>query len=84
MNKKARNNRANQMNPNNKAYWKSRSNNYSNRTRSSNYSNRTRSGNLGKPCRICGRRGKLEVRWSLKYEESYVLCGYCNGTWWLK
>ena len=87
MNKKARDNRANQMNPNNKAYWKSRSNNYSNnRSRSNNYSNRTRSGNLGKPCRICGRRGKLEVHftgvsWEAKY---YVKCGYCGGTWWLK
>lgn len=76
MNKKARDNRANQMNPNNPAYYKSRQGNKSvSRTQVIHHHHNHGRGNQGFACKLCGKRGKLTHAYL-----DYMRCGYCWGT----
>lgn len=77
MNKKQRDNRANQLNPNNKAYYQSRQSNQKKKGAGQNvvHHHHHDSNNLGKPCKICGRRGKIRAGYYFAH------CDYCGGSW---
>ena len=76
MNKKSRNNRANQMNPNNPEYWRSRGLQVPRRNKVKVIVKKSHpKGNLGFACKLCGRRGKL----SACNNSCYMFCEYCRG-----
>lgn len=80
MNKKQRDNRANQLNPNNPAYYMSRQISYKNKSKTHTktvvqHHHHHDLQNLGKPCKICGRRGRIVA------SGHYAGCGYCGGIW---
>ena len=82
MNKKARDNRANQMNPNNPAYYKSRQGNkQKTKTKVVHHHHHHNHGskNQGFACPCCGKRGKLSA-WSFVGGDMY--CGHCGSTFW--
>ena len=77
MNKKARDNRANQLNPNNPAYYKSRQGNQpKSKTKVVHHHHHHNHGgsNQGFACKRCGKRGKLTA---IGY--GWMRCGYCGG-----
>ena len=79
MNKKARDNRANQMNPNNPAYYKSRQGNKKKTNVVHHHHHHHHGGkNQGFACKVCGKRGKI----SSVYGTSWVRCGYCGAEFW--
>ena len=87
MDKKARDNRANQLNPNNPAYHKSRTGGAKKHSGGSKKSrNKTTivhhhhhgGNNAGFRCKCCGKAGKL----TSIYGSSYMRCGFCGGSFW--
>ena len=77
MNKKARDNRANQMNPNNPAYYKSRQGNHSNgksKTKVVHHHHHHGNNNMGFRCECCGKAGALTAA-----GYGWMRCGYCGG-----
>lgn len=79
MNKKARDNRANQMNPNNPAYYKSRQGNkQKTKTKVVHHHHHHNHGgnNQGFACPCCGKRGSLM---SSDYYVGYMHCGHCGS-----
>ena len=83
MNKKARDNRANQLNPNNPAYYKSRSGNKKKHSSGGStvvhhHHHHGGGNNIGFRCQCCGKAGKLRSA----YGSSYMTCGYCGGSFW--
>lgn len=82
MNKKARDNRANQMNPNNPAYYKSRQGNKSknkNQVVHHHHHHHHGGNNQGFACPHCGKRGRIHVVPGYNY---YMHCGFCGGNFW--
>ena len=82
MNKKARDNRANQMNSNNPAYYKSRQgSNSKGKSKTKvvhHHHHHNNNKNIGFRCKCCGKAGKLysvddRCGWSI------MRCGYCGG-----
>ena len=82
MNKKARDNRANQMNPNNPAYYKSRQGNQpKSKTKVIHHHHHHNHGgnNQGFACPRCGKYGKIHV---VPGYSTYMSCGFCGGKFW--
>ena len=82
MNKKARDNRANQLNPNNPAYYKSRQGNQPKATTKivHHHHHHNHGGdNQGFACKLCGKRGKLTA----SAFHNKMRCGYCGGYFYL-
>ena len=85
MDKKSRDNRANQMNPNNPAYYKSRQGSTSKpQVKVVHHVSSHSGGNQGFACRLCGKKGKLSSTGRSVGSEVLMRCGYCNGTFWKK
>ncbi len=77
MNKKARDNRANQLNPNNPAYYKSRQGSNSKgkiKTKVVHHHHHHGDNNLGFKCKCCGKAGKL-----ISDGYGWMRCLYCMG-----
>ena len=85
MDKKSRDNRANQLNPNNPLYYKSRGSKTAQpkKSASPHPAKNTNSGNKGKPCKLCGKAGKLRCTDTIS-SEARMVCGYCGGSFWVK
>ena len=74
MNKKARDNRANQMNPNNIAYYKSRMGNFSApKTKVVHHHHHHHNGKAF-TCPFCGRQGTLRTTFL-----GSIKCNYCGS-----
>lgn len=81
MNKKARDNRANQMNPNNPAYYKSRqgSNSKGKSKTKVVHHHHHHNKNNGFRCKCCGKAGKLYSVGTDSWGYTIMACGYCGG-----
>ena len=95
MDKKARDNRANQLNPNNPAYYKSRMGNtkkssgggkkvsHSSTTIVHHHHHNNTSSpvntNIGFRCKLCGKAGRLTAGRSI-LGRKIMRCGFCKGS----